>query len=165
MGAGVGVVRWGKLSSLPTSQDRENPNAKHGLLTTFNLHAAPSRHGRTSNTHTTQLSTHYGEPPHPAKWSHQGMYASLYGRQCAKHFAHINSLLTGTLFGRFYYHVYIEMTEHRKINVPRVKQQVHSRARRQTWQSGPRVHAFNLHRARLFIINKWQYYLIYKSNF
>ena len=116
-------------------------------------------------THTTRLSTHYGEPPHPAKSSHQGMYASLYGRQCAKHFAHINSLLTGTLFGRFYYHVYIEMTEHRKINVPRVKQQVHSRARRQTWQSGPRVHAFNLHRARLFIINKWQYYLIYKSNF
>lgn len=86
-------------------------------------------------------------------------------QECAKRFAHINSLLTGTVFGRFYYHVYIQMTEHRKINVPRVKQQVHSRARRQTWQSGPRVHAFNLHRARLFIINKWQYYLICKSNF
>ena len=54
-------------------------------------------------THTTWLSRQYGEPPHPAKQSHEGMYASLYGRQCAKHFAHINSLLTGTLFGRFYY--------------------------------------------------------------
>ena len=40
-------------------------------------------------------------------------------QECARHFAHINSLLTGTLFGRFYYHVYIEMTEHRKINLPR----------------------------------------------
>ena len=157
MGAGVGVVRWGKLSSLPTSQDRENPNTKHGLLTTFNLHTAPSRHWRTSNTHTPRGSADIMEN-HPTQQNNPTKACMLhYTAGSVLSILHIlthcwqePSLVDSII------NVYTEMTEHRKIRVPRVKQQVHSKARCQTWQSGPRVHAFNLHRARLFIKNKWQ---------
>lgn len=65
MGARAGVW-WGVGSCLPSylSRQRENPNMKHGLLTTFNLHTAPSRHWSTSNKHTPHGSADIMENPH-----------------------------------------------------------------------------------------------------